>query len=130
MKSHDASCFCGVLLNTATFAPNITVAGDVVPVCGGAATLQFCGVFMAAAMNGRLDVDAKVNASLPCAKSVCQSNPVGVYAKPPSYRRFSICRTARPSLPSHATVLPSALMSLPPMERTMALKYDASDVPA
>ena len=73
MKSHDASCFCGVLLKMATFAPNITVFPP-----GGAATFHATGVFMAAAMNGRLDVDAKVNASLFCAKSFCQSKFVGV----------------------------------------------------
>ena len=71
MKSHDASCFSGVLLNTATLAPNCTVFGFAGSDCGRFAMLQWkLGVLSARSfMNGTVEVDERKNASLPAAMS-------------------------------------------------------------
>ena len=79
MKSHEASCFSGVLLNTATFAPNWTVFALAGSDCGRFAMLHLNGALSARSlMNGTLEVDARKNASFPAAKSFWKSKPFGV----------------------------------------------------
>ena len=71
MNSHEASCFSGVLLKTATFAPNWTVFAFVGSDCGRFAMLQWkFGVLSARSfMKGTVEVDERKNASFPAAMS-------------------------------------------------------------
>src|SRR5207302_9388608 len=128
MNSHDASCFSGVLLKTATFAPNCTVFAFEGSDWGRLAMLQWKPAVLSARsfMNGTVDVEERKNVSFPAARSFWESNPAGLYAQPSFTPRSYICRTWSPCAPFHATVLLSAAIRVPPREYTCALKYDAS----